>query len=304
MSHHGGGGPTPSIGDRGRRLAAVWFCDVVGSTEIAAELGDRRFRWLIARYLAVARSALRRHGGREIDTAGDGMFAIFDAPAAALRAAIEATAAVRDTGLEIRSGVHLGEVEQDPDGRIGGIAVHVGVRVASLAEAGEVLATATTSELASGAGFRFEDRGTHALKGIAGRHAVVAVVEVDGVRAEPPLLADKGLAEALEAQARKVPIPVSIDADSVGRYPHEIEAAVYFCCLEALQNVAKYAGASTVGIRLDADDALLRFEVHDDGAGFDPASTGYGTGLQGMADRLAAVGGSLECGARRARGRR
>lgn len=182
-----GGGPTPSIGDRGRRLAAVWFCDVVGSTEIAAELGDRRFRWLIARYLAVARSALRRHGGRVIDTAGDGIFAIFDAPAAALRAAIEATAAVRDTGLEIRSGVHLGEVEQDRDGRVGGIAVHVGARVASLAEPGEVLATATTSELASGAGFGFEDRGTHALKGIAGRHAVVAVVEVDGVRAEPPL---------------------------------------------------------------------------------------------------------------------
>ncbi len=118
--------PTPSIGDRGRRLAAVWFCDVVGSTEIAAELGDRRFRWLIARYLAVARSALRRHGGREIDTAGDGMFAIFDAPATALRAGFDATAAVRDFGLEIRSGMHLGEVEQDADHRVGGIAVHTG----------------------------------------------------------------------------------------------------------------------------------------------------------------------------------
>jgi class 3 adenylate cyclase/tetratricopeptide (TPR) repeat protein len=183
--------PTPSIGDRGRRLAAVWFCDVVGSTEIAAELGDRRFRWLIGRYLAVARSALRRHGGREIDTAGDGMFAIFDAPATALRAAFEATAAVRDIGLEIRSGVHLGEVEQDADRRVGGIAVHVGARVASIAEPGSVLTTVTTSELASGAGVRFEDRGTHVLKGIAGQHAVVAVVEVDGQQAQPPLEPDE-----------------------------------------------------------------------------------------------------------------
>src|SRR5919197_6203465 len=119
------------IRDRARRLAAVWFCDVVGSTEIARELGDRRFRWLIDRYLALARSVLRQHGGREIDTAGDGVFAIFDAPAAALRAAFEATAAVRGVGLEIRAGVHLGEVEQDPGGRVGGIAVHIGSRVAS-----------------------------------------------------------------------------------------------------------------------------------------------------------------------------
>jgi class 3 adenylate cyclase/tetratricopeptide (TPR) repeat protein len=193
--------PTPSVGDRGRRLAAVWFCDVVGSTEIAAELGDRRFRWLIARYLAVARSALRRHGGREIDTAGDGMFAIFDAPATALRAAFEATAAVRDVGLEIRSGVHLGEVEQDPDRRVGGIAVHVGARVASIADPGAVLTTATTSELASGAGFGFEDRGTHALKGIAGQHAVVAVVEVDGQRAEPPLEPDEAARRRVAATA-------------------------------------------------------------------------------------------------------
>jgi signal transduction histidine kinase len=110
----------------------------------------------------------------------------------------------------------------------------------------------------------------------------------------PPLLADQGLAVALEAQARKSPIAVRIEPDGVGRYPSEIEATVYFCALEALQNVAKYAEASNVTIRLLSEDEALRFEIVDDGRGFDPASTGYGTGLRGMADRLDAIGGSLE----------
>ena len=166
---------------------AVWFCDVVGSTEIAGELGDRRFRQIVARFLAIVRSTLRRHGGVEIDTAGDGMFATFETPAAALTAAWEATAAVRSLGIEIRSGINLGEVERDPDGRVGGIAVHLGARVTSLADAGEVLTTRTTSELASGAGFLFEERGTRELKGIPGRHAIVAVVGSDGAALEPPL---------------------------------------------------------------------------------------------------------------------
>jgi class 3 adenylate cyclase/DNA-binding CsgD family transcriptional regulator/tetratricopeptide (TPR) repeat protein len=184
-----GMGSAPS-GGLGRRLAAAWFSDVVGSTEIAEELGDRRFRWLIDRYFAIARSALRRHGGREIGTAGDSMFAVFDAPGAALRAAFEAAAAVRDVGLEIRSGVHFGEVEHDAGGSVGGIAVHIGSRVVSLAGPGEVLTTATTAELARGAGFRFEDRGTHALKGIGDSHAVFAVVEMDGEQAQLPLEPD------------------------------------------------------------------------------------------------------------------
>jgi signal transduction histidine kinase len=85
-----------------------------------------------------------------------------------------------------------------------------------------------------------------------------------------------------------------VEADGIGRYPREAEAAVYFCCLEALQNVAKYAGASRALIRLIAEEDHLRFEVVDDGAGFDPRSTGYGTGLQGMTDRLEAIGGTLQ----------
>jgi signal transduction histidine kinase len=110
----------------------------------------------------------------------------------------------------------------------------------------------------------------------------------------PPLLADKGLPSALEAQARKSPLSVRIDPDGVGRYEQDVESAVYFCCLEALNNVAKYARASSVTIRLSHDDGELRFEVVDDGRGFDPGSTGYGTGLQGMADRLDAIGGHLQ----------
>ena len=110
----------------------------------------------------------------------------------------------------------------------------------------------------------------------------------------PPLLADQGLGAALEAQARKATVTVDVESDGVGRYPQEIESAVYFCCLEALQNVAKYAEASQVTIRLTTDGAALRFEVRDDGVGFDVGATRTGTGLQGLGDRLEAIGGSLQ----------
>ncbi len=110
----------------------------------------------------------------------------------------------------------------------------------------------------------------------------------------PPLLADKGLVAALQAQARKTVVPTEVSADGVARYPQEVEAAVYFSVLEALQNVAKYADASGVVGTLAEADGQLRFEVRDDGRGFDPAATGYGTGLQGIADRLAALDGELE----------
>jgi signal transduction histidine kinase len=110
----------------------------------------------------------------------------------------------------------------------------------------------------------------------------------------PPLLADKGLPTALEAQARRGPVPVEIQTDGVRRYPQEVESAAYFCVLEALNNVAKYAGASRAAIRLFEREARLTFEVADDGSGFDVEATSYGTGLQGMADRLDAIGGELQ----------
>ncbi|HUF60007.1 MAG TPA: histidine kinase [Actinomycetota bacterium] len=110
----------------------------------------------------------------------------------------------------------------------------------------------------------------------------------------PPLLADRGLVAALEAQSRKASMPVSVEAGAVGRYPADVEATVYFCALEALQNVAKYAGADRTVIRLSQSNGSLAFEVVDEGRGFDPNGVATGSGLQGMADRLAAVGGSLE----------
>jgi signal transduction histidine kinase len=109
----------------------------------------------------------------------------------------------------------------------------------------------------------------------------------------PPLLADQGLGAALDAQARKAPVPVEVQAEGLRRYPQETEAAVYFCCLEALQNVAKYANAGRATVTLEERDGQLAFSVTDDGAGFDPGTTLKGSGTQNMADRLEALGGSV-----------
>ena len=109
----------------------------------------------------------------------------------------------------------------------------------------------------------------------------------------PPLLADEGLAAAIRAQARKSPFDVDIRVEDVGRYPAEVEAAVYFSCLEALQNAAKYADATRVMVTLTERGGHLTFEVADDGRGFEPAAAGYGTGLQGIADRLVAIDGTM-----------
>ena len=117
----------------------------------------------------------------------------------------------------------------------------------------------------------------------------------------PPVLADKGLPAALESQLRKTTVPVELHADAVGRYAREVEAAVYFCCLEALQNASKHAGACAVVLRVSADDGRLRFSVADD-AGFESKRLAMGTGLQGMRDRLAALGGDLDVSSEPGRG--
>ena len=168
-----------------RALAAVLFTDIVDSSAVASRVGDARWKELIARHHAIVRRELKRFGGKELDTAGDGFFASFSEPAAAVRCACAASEAVRELGIEIRAGVHFGECEQVGE-KLGGIAVVVGARVMSLGGAGDVLVTATTSDLVAGAGFGFQDRGTHALKGVDGRWHVLAVTEVDGEpRAKP-----------------------------------------------------------------------------------------------------------------------
>jgi class 3 adenylate cyclase len=158
-----------------RVLATVLFIDIVGSTERAVALGDHRWRELLEQYYAVARRALGRFRGQEIDTAGDGLFATFDGPARAARCACEIAAAVRSLGIEIRAGLHTGECEVI-GAKVGGIAVHIGARVAAHAEPGQVLTTGTVRDLVAGSGLRFADHGTRALKGVPGEWRLFAVV--------------------------------------------------------------------------------------------------------------------------------
>jgi class 3 adenylate cyclase len=157
-----------------RVLATVLFTDIVGSTAKAAELGDTRWRELLGLHHAKIRRQLERFRGHELDTAGDGFFARFDGPARAIRCAWAITIAVRDLGLEIRSGLHTGECEVI-DGKVGGIAVHIGARVANAAAPSEVLVSSTVKDLVAGSGIEFRDRGVAELKGIPGEFRLFAV---------------------------------------------------------------------------------------------------------------------------------
>ena len=160
-----------------RVLATVLFTDIVNSTTLAAELGDRRWRDVLQSYYAVARREVARARGREIDTAGDGLFASFDGPARAIRCATAIVRAVRPLGISVRAGLHTGECEAINE-KVGGIAVHIGARVAAIAGPGEVLVSHTVRDLVAGSGIRFEDRGTHVLKGVPGSWPVFAAGSV------------------------------------------------------------------------------------------------------------------------------
>ena len=154
-----------SPADFDRSLDTVLFTDIVGSTEKAGDLGDRRWRYLLEGHHARVRRALGRFHGTEIDTAGDGFFATFDGPARAIRCACTIRDSLRDIGVPIRAGLHTGEVERRGTWAIG-LAVHVGARVAALAQASEVLVTSTVKMLVLGSGIGFADRGRHRLKGV------------------------------------------------------------------------------------------------------------------------------------------
>ena len=157
-----------------RVLATILFTDIVGSTERALALRDRRWRELLEQYYATVRRELARFRGREIDRAGDGLFAAFDGPARAIRCACRIRDEVRSLGLEVRIGLHAGECEVLGD-KIGGIAVHIGARVAAAAEPGEVLVSNTVKDLVAGSGIAFRDRGTHALRGLPGEWPLFVV---------------------------------------------------------------------------------------------------------------------------------
>jgi YVTN family beta-propeller protein len=166
-----------------RFLATVLFTDIVDSTRLASELGDDAWRSLLAQQRELIRRQLRFFEGREVDTAGDGFFAVFDAPARAVGCALAIARVSQELGAQVRAGVHMGEVEEMARGALGGIAVHIGARIAAAAEGNEVLVSSTVRDLVAGSGIEFEDRGTRELKGVPGEwhvyaaHQLLAVVE-------------------------------------------------------------------------------------------------------------------------------
>ena len=162
-----------------RVLATVLFTDLVGSTQRAAELGDRRWRELLEQHNALVRRLLERYGGREIDRAGDGFLATFDGPGRAVRCALAIVSELGILELDVRAGVHTGEIEIMGDG-VGGMAVHIGARVAALGSAGDVLVTRTVKDLTVGSGLEFEERGTQQLRGVPGDWEVFSAGENGG----------------------------------------------------------------------------------------------------------------------------
>jgi len=158
-----------------RVLATVMFSDIVGATDTAAKIGDRRWHDLLSRHHDLVRAELARFRGKEIDTAGDGFFAAFDGPARAIRCACAVRDAARSLGMEIRSGVHTGECVYTGE-KLAGIAVHIGARVAGLAAPGEVLVSQTVHDLVAGSGLAFEERGARTLKGVPGEWHIYSVL--------------------------------------------------------------------------------------------------------------------------------
>jgi len=159
-----------------RFLGTVLFIDIVGSTQMAAQIGDRAFRELLDDFVQLVRRQLSRYQGRLVDTAGDGALTLFDSPARAIICAESVRDGVRALGLQVRAGVHTGEMERGPAGEVRGIAVHTGARVAALAGADEIYVSRTIRDLVAGSPIRLETRGVHKLKGVPGSWEVFAVI--------------------------------------------------------------------------------------------------------------------------------
>jgi class 3 adenylate cyclase len=187
--------------EQGRSLRTVVFLDTVGSTRIAAELGDERWQVLLRRELAILRHLLKERGGREVDAAGDGLFVLFREPARAVHFAADAALAVRELGLEIRAGVHFGECEFT-EGHPGGIVVHTGARTMSTGGPGEVIVTQTVRDLVSGGSLRFAEHGVHELKGVPGTWPLFMLAGINDDIVAPPLPEEEAATRRREAASR------------------------------------------------------------------------------------------------------
>jgi basic membrane protein A and related proteins len=268
----------------GTVLTTLVFTDIVGSTQIAEELGDRRWRELLARHNRIVRDGLRENGGRELDTAGDGVFARFGSPASAIDFAAATGDALRELGVEIRAGIHIGECEV-LEGKLSGVNVHAAARTMSLAGAGEILVTGSVRDLVRGRGFGFADRGVHELRGIEGEWRLFEVTSVEDSPRSPPLPED-------EARARRSSIePPPLVRRQRVRLGAIAVAAVLLLAAAAFGLAHAVGGASAApltGCELASSDNLndhsFNQAVYD---GLSAASTKWGVGVK---DKL---GGSV-----------
>jgi class 3 adenylate cyclase len=192
---------TPASPASRRVLATVMFTDIVGSTERAARLGDRRWRELLAAHDDAVRRCVRAHGGSVVKSLGDGHLAVFDAPARALRCSCALAAAAESLGIRLRTGVHTGELESLGHD-VAGIAVHIGARVMAMAQPGEVLATSTVRDLVVGSGIGFAHRGEHALVGVPGVWTLLAMARDGSPRPDRPRRRRRGALAVARVAAR------------------------------------------------------------------------------------------------------
>ncbi len=294
-----------------RILATVLFTDIVGSTELAARIGDRGWHDLVARHHRAVRAQLKQHRGREIDTAGDGFFAIFDRPAQAILCALDIIESLRQLGIEIRAGIHVGEVEVS-GGRAGGIAVHTAARVLGSAQPGEVVVTATVRELVAGSGIEFAERGATTLKGIPGEWRLFTVVQrpgaMDAPSATPPatheeasslsglvprgwtlgvfaVLAFVGTAAAVTLLPGLWAAPVVPGPNTVGHIPpggDTFDRAVHV----GLQPTWMAFGAQAVWVLNFRDATISRIDAATGEVGATPAVGGTPTGVTSGADAV------------------
>jgi class 3 adenylate cyclase/streptogramin lyase len=246
----------------GRGLGAVLFTDIVGSTTIAAEMGNTRWGQLVSRHHQLIRREIRRFGGREQDTAGDGFFVAFERPVDAIRCAVAASNAARELGIEIRAGVSFGQLEM-VEGKAGGLIVNTAARVMSVAGAGEVLVPAATKDLLPGAGISFSDHGVHRLRGIEGEMRLFAVKDVDGVELEEPLAAE----EAAERRQAIVPAKSRRAGLVAGGIAAAVVAVVVGIWSFARDDANAPATASRFVVELDPETGAERQRVAYPAAG-------------------------------------